>query len=89
MKERFVMIGEKEKGKITKNEMYSIIDFMDKVGKNNFPYKYEKIPLLKRLSNKKLNEYIFDLVDQHIEEYYLSIIYNISKAIDKDKKGRK
>lgn len=89
MKERFVMIGEKEKGKITKNEMYSIIDFMDKVGKNKFPYKYEKIPLLTRLSNKKLNEYIFDLIDKHIEEYYLSIIYNINKAIDKDKKGRK
>lgn len=89
MKERFVSIGEKEKGKIIKNEMYSIIGFMDKVGKNNFPYKYAKIPLLTRLSNKKLNEYIFDLVDQHIEEYYLSIMFNIGKAIDKDKKGRK
>lgn len=89
MKEKFVMIGEKEKGKITKNEMYSIIGFMDKVGYNNNPYEYEKIPLLTRLSNKKLNEYIFDLVDQHIEEYYLSIMYNIEKAIDKDTKGRK
>ena len=89
MKEKFVMIGEREKGRITKNEMYSIIGFMDEVGYNNFPYEYEKIPLLTRLSNKKLNDYIFDLIDQHIEEYYLSIMYNIEKAIDKDTKGRK
>ena len=89
MKEKFVMIGEREKGKITKNEMYSVIGFMDKVGYNNNPYEYEKIPLLTRLSNKKLNEYIFNKIDQHIEEYYSSIIYNISKEIDKDKKGKK
>lgn len=89
MKEKFVMIGEREKGKITKNEMYSIEKFMDLVGYNNEPYKYEKIPLLTRLSNKKLNEYIFEEIDRRIEEYYLSIMFNINDLINKDKKGRK
>ena len=87
--ERFVSVGEKKNGKIVKNEMYNIYDFVHMITKYKFEIEKTDLTFWERLSKKKVDEYFYNEVDRYLEYYYLNILSNIETLIEKDNKGRK